>query len=237
MDRDQIVARIRAQAGSLQFDTPTGGALALAKLRYDLPASEMLPGIEHPQIVREIIRKTIVHSHRASGGLTPDGRGFFASFSRHVSTDDGRWDFEVEVDIDAAGNAAISRVHVVRPGDDEADPDDPESTPRAELRPPLTDADLLPHGMIACPCCGHATLKGRGRFDICPICFWEDDGQDGAELDEYRGGPNRVSLAEGRKNFLAIGASDEKDLPHVRRPTREEVRLRHFDAKGRELPR
>lgn len=28
-----------------------------------------------------------------------------------------------------------------------------------------------------CPCCGYRTLEEPpGTFDICEICFWEDDG-------------------------------------------------------------
>jgi hypothetical protein len=26
-----------------------------------------------------------------------------------------------------------------------------------------------------CPCCGYHTLKAKGKYDICPVCFWEDD--------------------------------------------------------------
>ncbi len=26
-----------------------------------------------------------------------------------------------------------------------------------------------------CLCCGCKTLESRGKFDICPVCFWEDD--------------------------------------------------------------
>jgi hypothetical protein len=26
-----------------------------------------------------------------------------------------------------------------------------------------------------CPCCGYMTLDERGMFDICVVCFWEDD--------------------------------------------------------------
>jgi Cysteine-rich CPCC len=29
-----------------------------------------------------------------------------------------------------------------------------------------------------CPCCGCLTLDDRRRFEICSVCFWEDDGQD-----------------------------------------------------------
>jgi len=27
----------------------------------------------------------------------------------------------------------------------------------------------------SCPCCGYLTLPERGAYDICPVCFWEDD--------------------------------------------------------------
>src|SRR5262249_34338661 len=118
---------------------------------------------------------------------------------------------------------------------DEPDPDDPDAEPAVERRAPLTDAELLPHGMLACPCCGHATLSERNVYEICGVCFWEDDGQDNANAAESRGGPNPVSLAQGRANYPAFGASIERDREHVRRPTREEVQLRKFGPDGSEL--
>jgi hypothetical protein len=71
----------------------------------------------------------------------------------------------------------------------------------------------------ACPCCRYLTLEQRGYFEICPVCFWEDDGQDDHDADESRGGPNRgLSLTEARQNFATYGASDRRSLPHVRAP-------------------
>jgi hypothetical protein len=43
---------------------------------------------------------------------------------------------------------------------------------------------------VRCPCCLCRTLRERGGFGICPVCFWEDDGQDDHDADEVRGGPN-----------------------------------------------
>lgn len=55
---------------------------------------------------------------------------------------------------------------------------------------------------VDCPCCRFPTLGERGAFEICPICWWEDDGQDDADADEVRGGPNRdLSLTVARANF------------------------------------
>jgi cysteine-rich CPCC protein len=55
---------------------------------------------------------------------------------------------------------------------------------------------------VSCPCCGFLTLTERSAFEICPVCFWEDDGQDDADADDTKGGPNSSSLTEARRNFL-----------------------------------
>ena len=53
-----------------------------------------------------------------------------------------------------------------------------------------------------CPCCYMPTLTERRGDDICPICFWEDDGQDTDDEKIVRGGPNKdYSLREARDNF------------------------------------
>ena len=56
--------------------------------------------------------------------------------------------------------------------------------------------------LFTCPCCGYPTLSSRGVFEICPLCGWEDDGQDDPYADEIWGGPNGdYSLSEARDNF------------------------------------
>jgi hypothetical protein len=68
-----------------------------------------------------------------------------------------------------------------------------------------------------CPCCGFRTLFERGGDEICPVCFWQDDGQDDHDADDVRGGPNDdLSLTEARRNYRTFGASTRKMLPHVR---------------------
>jgi len=53
-----------------------------------------------------------------------------------------------------------------------------------------------------CPCCFMPTLDERSGYEICPICFWEDDGQDSDDADIVRGGPNsNYSLTEARSDF------------------------------------
>ena len=60
-------------------------------------------------------------------------------------------------------------------------------------------------------------------YEICPVCFWEDDGQDDESAAHVWGGPNGgLSLTEARQNYSLIGAADPKDLRHVRAPTEEE---------------
>src|SRR4051794_25029726 len=80
--------------------------------------------------------------------------------------------------------------------------------------------EKLEHGSVvrpksnatyACPCCGNRTLPERGGFEICPVCYWEDDGQDDHDADKIRGGPNgALSLAVARTNYRIYQASDPK---------------------------
>lgn len=84
-------------------------------------------------------------------------------------------------------------------------------------------------GLFTCPCCGYATLSAVASYEICRICFWEDDGQDDPDADENMGGPNHISLTQGRIDFLQHGASDPKDLRHCRAPGAGEVRMRVFE--------
>ena len=77
---------------------------------------------------------------------------------------------------------------------------------------------------VTCPCCGYRTLSARGEDDICPVCFWHDDGQDDPHADEVWGGPNRnLSLTQARANFRAIGAAEARLVPYVRRPRQDEM--------------
>ena len=74
-----------------------------------------------------------------------------------------------------------------------------------------------------CPCCKFRTLDERGGFDICPVCFWEDDGQDEHDAEIVRGGPNgALSLRAAQANYSAFGAYDQSAVGFVRPPTDEE---------------
>ena len=75
---------------------------------------------------------------------------------------------------------------------------------------------------FACPCCGYLTLPRRECYEVCPVCFWEDDGQDEHNADEDGGGPNHMTLTQARNNFDAFGAFDRDFLDQVRPPLPEE---------------
>jgi hypothetical protein len=73
---------------------------------------------------------------------------------------------------------------------------------------------------FACPCCRFMTLDERGGYEVCPVCFWEDDGQDDHDAARVRGGPNgALSLEQARRNFVAFGACEERHRPNARSPT------------------
>ncbi|WP_083682276.1 CPCC family cysteine-rich protein [Paenibacillus sp. FSL A5-0031] len=63
--------------------------------------------------------------------------------------------------------------------------------------------------LITCPCCEYKTLPQKGEYDICPVCFWEDDGN--TDL-QYYSSPNHMSLAQARVNFTNFGAVNKLSL-------------------------
>lgn len=71
-----------------------------------------------------------------------------------------------------------------------------------------------------CPCCGYYTFDElpAGTYDICPVCFWEDDGW---QLDnpDAEGGANKVSLNRARLNYMEFGACEPDMREHVRAAT------------------
>ncbi len=78
-----------------------------------------------------------------------------------------------------------------------------------------------------CPCCGYPTLKMRGSFETCPVCFWEDDGQDSHDADRVRGGPNAIlSLTAARENFARFAACELRFADNVRKATPMETEYR-----------
>lgn len=70
-----------------------------------------------------------------------------------------------------------------------------------------------------CPCCGYKTLDEQppGTYEICPICFWEDDNIQFEEPD-YEGGANGPSLKMAQKNYCLFGACEKQILEYVRKP-------------------
>lgn len=78
--------------------------------------------------------------------------------------------------------------------------------------------------MFPCPCCGFLTRDetAYGSFDICPVCFWEDDDVQALDPD-FAGGANDVSLNEARENFKTLGAVEARLKRYTRPPRADEI--------------
>ncbi|MEM8864440.1 MAG: CPCC family cysteine-rich protein [Planctomycetota bacterium] len=75
----------------------------------------------------------------------------------------------------------------------------------------------------SCYVCGYYTLESRCDWDVCPICFWEDDilADDGL----YEHSPaNHMTIAEAKKNYIALGAVSQEYVSKVRKPVARERR-------------
>jgi hypothetical protein len=77
--------------------------------------------------------------------------------------------------------------------------------------------------LFRCPCCGYRTLKAPEAMELCPVCWWEDDGQEDADAAEVRLTVNgMLSLREARIHYQECGAAHPRYLPYVRRPEASE---------------
>jgi hypothetical protein len=74
-----------------------------------------------------------------------------------------------------------------------------------------------------CPCCGYLTLPEPppGTYEICKVCFWEDDGVQFNDPD-YEGGANEVSLGQARDNYREFVVSQLRFRANVRPPRSDE---------------
>ena len=75
-----------------------------------------------------------------------------------------------------------------------------------------------------CLCCGYLTAKedARGSYEICPVCFWEDDPVQ-SDAPDNEGGADGVSLNQARKNFAKCGACRAEVVTYVRKPSATEI--------------
>ena len=70
-----------------------------------------------------------------------------------------------------------------------------------------------------CPCCGFKTLETTDALALCPVCWWEDDGQEDEDAAEVRLTVNgQLSLDEARGHYRSCGAAHPRFLPYVRPP-------------------
>ena len=78
--------------------------------------------------------------------------------------------------------------------------------------------------LYKCECCGYFTLpeKSAGNYNICPVCFWEDDIVQ-LEDPNYQGGANEESLNQARKNYYIFKASSKRFIGNVRKPFEAEL--------------
>ena len=69
-----------------------------------------------------------------------------------------------------------------------------------------------------CPCCGNRTLQTPDALALCPVCWWEDDGQEDRDAGDVRLTVNgQLSLDQAREFYSQIGAAHPRFVPYVRK--------------------
>jgi uncharacterized Zn finger protein (UPF0148 family) len=85
-------------------------------------------------------------------------------------------------------------------------------------------------GTYVCDCCGHKTMnEKRSGYEICPVCFWQDDGY----IDDegyYDTGANHVNLSEAQANYKEFGACEKRVVDYVREPHEDEPYIGELES-------
>ncbi len=76
-----------------------------------------------------------------------------------------------------------------------------------------------------CPCCGCLTLDERFGYEICPVCFWEDDCKKDRSLDinSPSAANHDLTIARARENLRKFGACSEDMAKNTRLPEESEI--------------
>lgn len=75
-----------------------------------------------------------------------------------------------------------------------------------------------------CPCCGYLMFtEPPGSYDICEICFWEDD-MFQLKFPNLDLGPNHISLIDAQKHYKKFGVSELRIKKYVRKVTKDDRR-------------
>lgn len=82
-----------------------------------------------------------------------------------------------------------------------------------------------------CDCCDYFTLPSKGDWEICPVCYWEDDVFGLEEPDAPSGANHGLTLREAKANFELLGACCESMRIHVL-PAEARARFRRVPRKG-----
>ncbi len=77
-----------------------------------------------------------------------------------------------------------------------------------------------------CPCCGYKTFnRADSRWDICEVCFWQNDVIDPTTPS---GANKGMTLAQAQQNFILFGACEKEFLRYTRLPLADEIKYENF---------
>lgn len=90
---------------------------------------------------------------------------------------------------------------------------------------------------FTCFICGYMSLDSRCEWDICPICFWEDDVLVCTDEDDRISSANGLSVSEAQANYIEFGAIEKRFLDKVRKPLPNEKHDKNWTPLARALER
>lgn len=179
--------------------------------------NEILPTVE----IKDIDKKYNANEHYCIVSVKYSDYDGEKTYAYIITNKDEKVSVGDEVLVDRAGKKVLAQIVDVGYYN-EANAPYPINRTKKVIKVIKTPEDFRKYQLgknnkFRCPCCGYYTLDEVDAYEICPVCYWEDDPIQ-RDAPDYEGSSNIPSLKIAKENYKKFYAVEERFRKNVRCP-------------------